>query len=889
MKQIFLALFFCAVYPFLNALETDLERLEQADKLLQATLFENSLQSYRALLDQSHDDKLRLKIARRLVENHYLLKSYKEALNIGLGTDFYARREDQDLEADRLRGLYFLGLCHSNLGKHSEAASAFSSYLDSSTKLPFKSEHEERVRLELGLIHLNQGDTAQATDELNLISYNSKRPSPYYQAQLCLAKIQLIEEAPEKAQTILEPLEKQIPGDDPLRYELAFLLGDTYGRLRNFQSAILWLEKAQKPEAPWHSETLYRLGWAHLNAHHFQKAEELFLLLMKQPDWHERALLSLAQCYQAQSEPQKAERLLADFMESSSLEGQAEALLLKARLTASYAEREKIYDLVTQPRYQETAGYNQGWYEKGLNAFREGLNQKGEEASRVFSLAEQAFGKTFHLFKKQPQAAVALKFQVEALCRMGKPQASRQALTLLQQNAALLSQLSDPEELFYLHSLSVFHLSLDEKRAEAWETALLSLQDFEKRYPNGKKRAAVRFMKGQLAFHRRHLEEAEELFIRLAQDYPTEMTESYLWAARCAEERGEKEKSKIYKSKIFEKYPNAPCAAESYFTYYSYRDYVQGERAAVKHLQAMQTRFPQSPYLITAYYLIGMDEKRDRRTPEGKWIRKRNMNASIEALQAAESLFDTLYADKKIPAAETSFFLNVRYRATLERALANLAIAEESQGAKRRIFLQYAAEVFEQIRSSFLQDHPFTSFLPKEAYPSLLEESSYWLAQTQIKLEEDSLAEALFLEMLKQYEASQVSSGYYLSRVWYESGLIQMRRSQYQEALLHFSKAETAAQPHWISSDQKIDLWIQQSFSHRALGNLDQAMLILSRAINDNSISSQRVKAMYLRAEIYDLQGRHDLSRKQLEATAKKGGEWALKAKQRLNHDHNAP
>jgi hypothetical protein len=39
---------------------------------------------------------------------------------------------------------------------------------------------------------------------------------------------------------------------------------------------------------------------------------------------------------------------------------------------------------------------------------------------------------------------------------------------------------------------------------------------------------------------------------------------------------------------------------------------------------------------------------------------------------------------------------------------------------------------------------------------------------------------------------------------------------------------------------------------------------------------------MYLRAEIYALQGRHDLAKKQWEATAKKGGEWALKAKENL-------
>ena len=63
-------------------------------------------------------------------------------------------------------------------------------------------------------------------------------------------------------------------------------------------------------------------------------------------------------------------------------------------------------------------------------------------------------------------------------------------------------------------------------------------------------------------------------------------------------------------------------------------------------------------------------------------------------------------------------------------------------------------------------------------------------------------------------------------------------------------------------------------------------MMLLSKVINDNAISGLRLNAMYLRAEIYEQQGRHDLAIKQLEATAKKAGEWALKAKEKLEKDY---
>lgn len=89
-----------------------------------------------------------------------------------------------------------------------------------------------------------------------------------------------------------------------------------------------------------------------------------------------------------------------------------------------------------------------------------------------------------------------------------------------------------------------------------------------------------------------------------------------------------------------------------------------------------------------------------------------------------------------------------------------------------------------------------------------------------------------------------------------------------------------------LSTEEKLDLWIQESECCKAMNQTNKAMLILSKVINDNTISSLRVKAMYLRASIYAMQGRHDLARKQLAATATKGGEWANKAKLKLEEDY---
>lgn len=66
------------------------------------------------------------------------------------------------------------------------------------------------------------------------------------------------------------------------------------------------------------------------------------------------------------------------------------------------------------------------------------------------------------------------------------------------------------------------------------------------------------------------------------------------------------------------------------------------------------------------------------------------------------------------------------------------------------------------------------------------------------------------------------------------------------------------------------------------LGQHDTAMKNLSQVINADTASPLRIQAMVLRADIYEKQNRPELAVRQLEAAAKKGGEWGEKAKRQL-------
>jgi tetratricopeptide (TPR) repeat protein len=224
----------------------------------------------------------------------------------------------------------------------------------------------------------------------------------------------------------------------------------------------------------------------------------------------------------------------------------------------------------------------------------------------------------------------------------------------------------------------------------------------------------------------------------------------------------------------------------------------------------------------------------------------------------------------------------------LERALANQVISGESHGTKQEIYFQYAEELYKKIFLEFADSkHPLSSSLTKiEPFPKVYEESLHALIKCYRNANDTKSAHTLIDEALGKYQELGKTSGYYLSRIHYEHGKIEMLNKEPAVALEAFIRAEESNKGKFLSSDQRLDLWIQQAMCNKYLGQMDKAMLILSKVINDDAVSGQRLKAMFLRAEIYELQGRPELARKQLEATAKKGGDWAHKAKVKLDNEY---
>ena len=651
-----------------------------------------------------------------------------------------------------------------------------------------------------------------------------------------------------------------------------------------------------------------------------------------------------AKLFQEEHDFLMAEQLLARTDLLVSQRAQMQALLLRADATPAYAVRNALYQQLTEDSLQPCLLQAECWYKRGLNDYNEaltdlyqnrvdfchfdcakapGLNDRksvhisnidrleivqprelshspnvkkqrdsGIAKSAGLHTAANCFKRGFELFQSygdKRQAAACKIMELLALSRLNTSQAWHSAMDAAEELMTRYSEtwhsMEHPEQILYLHGFFAACAAdkADSPEARAAEASLKKSADFSgSTYGEAalKQLAAMHYRIGNRV-------EAEKVYLEITERYPDApiCSEAWYWAACCAESLGKpKELSNARRVKAFESFPDGPCAAEAFFTLYTFQDYLQGDRASIKHLLNFVQKYPLSPLAIDANYLIGLDYKRDRKTPEGKWIRKKNLPQAIDAFQTAETLHEELSQQLQIPTERSAYYSVLGLRTTLERAKANQTIAEESQGAKRQIYLEYAEEVYKQLLAEIKRGDPGLA-----QHADIYEESAYGLAQTEIKLNRAEQAEQVLGDLLEYYRQKKTLRGYYLSRTWYEKACIAMRSGKFDVGLESLKQAEDAAQldqESLLGTDQKLDLWIQQSICCRGMGGFEEAILLLSQAVNDDSVSALRLKAMFMRAEIYERQGRPELARKQLESLAKKGGSWGMKAKKKLEEDY---
>lgn len=365
---------------------------------------------------------------------------------------------------------------------------------------------------------------------------------------------------------------------------------------------------------------------------------------------------------------------------------------------------------------------------------------------------------------------------------------------------------------------------------------------------------------GKLYFEKGEFHLAQQQWNLLLEKFPLSpyRPDALYWIARAYENTHQQSlESAAAEREILIKYPDFAYADEIYFNQYPLKDYLEGDKEAVIHLERFPTLYPSSPLTIVSYYLIGLDHEQERRAKGGKTIRKKNLKEAIHSFEMSQKKYEQLKPDD-------SYYRNVKNLALLERGRLYYIIAAESGGPKKEVYQKYAEEQFSEL-------------LSEER-----EVSSQAAAQlARLYLEQEELEKAK-VQLSKELEKWGEDAAPIVSTLYTIQGEIAFQQRDFETAWQYYFKAEETGGEKFLSPDQQLDLWIRQALCYQELEQYDQAMLLFSKAINKNVVSSQRLRAMYLRAEIYRKQGREELAKKQWEAVALKGGEWGQKAKKKL-------
>jgi tetratricopeptide (TPR) repeat protein len=290
------------------------------------------------------------------------------------------------------------------------------------------------------------------------------------------------------------------------------------------------------------------------------------------------------------------------------------------------------------------------------------------------------------------------------------------------------------------------------------------------------------------------------------------------------------EKARSIRKELVSRYPTSEYAPEAAFREFPEKEYELASPHAMHHLMDTIRLFGTSPFAIACHYYLGSSS---------------TSHSSLYHFHEADRLFDEQRS--QIPEQYKDYFNEIEKHSLL--ALGRLG------------------------------DIPSLQKLG-ETFPDTKAEASYLLAEAHMNAGDGALARKE-LESLIEWHSKNNLETPFLAKSYYLLALEEERMKQFQKAQELLSMAEKSA-----TRELLLEVRIAKSLCLKEMGRYDDAMVILSRVINDNLASSLRLKAMFLRAELYGLKKRHDLAIKQLEACAKKGGEWGKKAREKLEYEY---
>ncbi len=845
--------------------------------------------------EQHPEKELFLSNIRLLLSKSYMkMKLYRKACEL-------LEKQKPSSEEVYLESLYSLGMCHYFLGNASKAIIQYTSYLKTADRDQLK--HYNEVLLLLGNLYYSQEQFDRAKKSYFLL-ISPKHPTAFSNdARIRLARVFLDEENYFLAEEVLNPENMNLNRKDLLFYEWAYLRGEAYFKQENYSLAIVGYEEAllipQGETCDWISEGMYNLGWSYLRRAEQVKDKELIAVFLNKAEKYFEALLtdqkesglylSLMHVFFLKGillGDKKANETMDSLINQAyfnSLEDNFEVLLMQARLASDYILAKELFNKLTSSIYSKCPNFAWGWYFRGVNDFTQASKvQEYEERRLLFKEASDGLAHALYLFESENKSLVCqiLTMIIKGYIEQDTEQSLLKAKEYLKQRSSLEEEVPGVEERLYFSAVISSKLL---KKGAPHTYSLEAISACKKLLDNpvrGKYHEAVLLLLGNNYDEIKHFKAAEEVYVLLANTALDEefLVEAWFLAGQASRNLREENASSYFKN-VYEKFPDSFFAQKAYFNVYTEDEYLKGKRDALAHLKIMREKFPDSPYLVKVYYFLGKSQKdlSHSKLSNGQFLE------ALELFVNSMNCFEVNFNKKMINPEELQQFLEVYYRALLNKGYLELALADRTDREESVDYLLRAANSFSKILQDFEGSAYSLAHLIREksAYPLICQEADRAYIDIHSGQSNNALTESSLTTIIEKFKNANICNGYYLSRAWYDLGCLVMNRNDYSQAIDYFDKAEKTFKEKDPNKDYQLDLWIHQSQCYRYLDQFDRSMLILSRIINDEFPSSQKTKAMILRSEIYELQDRYDLAYKQLQVAAAQSGNLAELAKKK--------
>ena len=901
-------------------------RLLQAEKLWQSHHFQEAGLFWRQVLgaverksfpntfsEQSRNELL-CELQFRTAESYYLAHDFQNAFSLMSSRQPLLHSYSKQLRNLWQDGLFLQGLAAVGLKQWQQGLDLFELYLSQKTEEP---PFLLQASYQSALCALQSRNFAKAHFHLQLPLQESKESDLTKKAILLLAALEIEEETLDLARTHLDELQNELLTCQPLFYECLYYKGKLSLLQNNFEQAALFLEQAipghLRDGFDWTNATLSLLGHTYLSLAQktktysllerevfFDRSQTCFeeLILQTTGENEEAAILGLAQNFALRfletndvEWQKKAENLLATNLHIQSQKGKFEANLLLTALIGDFQDRQKHYDLYIKEASFDNLLTIKGLYLSSINDLEKSKNEpdiKQKILDKVIKNSTIAFEQE----KKLSENLLPVRFAVaKALLDQQQTSGTSLACSLLEEAALVQTNKNrsraQKEEALFLLALAYTQKASFDKKAASYKLANETIHQFFSCFPHSPYVGHALHLLGYLYQLQNEDAKALDVWQTIIADYAdySNLDEVLFLAAESLEARHQQvELVTNYRKQLYKNFETSPRAPVSFFRLFPESEYLEGSYHAIQHLKKMPQAFENSPFAVASYFYVGMRLKQEGMQKKLSEEHTALLEESVFNFEKTISLYSKLKRENAISDSIKLPLQSIYFQAELLRAknLSQLALAGKQSTASYELCQEGLKKLMQSLEFEIANLQEKSEVPPYIAhFFSTWQEASLRRSRALEMLgrEQDAIEElhhlVTFAKSMKMQEGENVA------RAYCDLASFHAREGKFNEAHELLLQAERV-QAKGLARELLLEIWIAKSHCFRRMQQLDIAMTLLSQVINDDCASSLRVQAMFLRAEIYELQHRRDLAMKQLEATAKKGGEWGGLASHKL-------